>query len=120
MRRLFLLSSLLGLALVCPDFCRAQDASKIIDQYVKAVGGGKALAKVQTVLIDGAVQSGGDEKSGTFSFRIKLPNRYYSELRNGGKTEIEAYNGKSAWQQGDSGQIATLLGQPALEIEAAA
>ena len=116
MRRHSLLLSLTGLALLCAPLARAQDPSKIIDQYVKAAGGSKNLAKVRTLLIDGAVQSGGDEKSGTFSFRVKLPNRYYTELRSGGKTEIEAYNGKSAWHQGDSGQIATLLGQPALEI----
>jgi hypothetical protein len=120
MRRHWLLLSLTGFALLCAPLARAQDASKIIDQCVKAVGGSKNLAKVRTILIDGAVHSGGDEKPGTFSFRVKLPNRYYTELRSGGKTEIEAYNGKSAWHQGDSGQIATLLGQPALEIEAAA
>ncbi len=108
------------LPVIFPGVGYAQDPSKIIDQYVKAAGGSKNLAKVQTLLIDGAVQSAGEEKSGTFSFRVKLPNRYYSELRSGRKNEIEAYNGKSAWHQGDSGQIATLLGQPALEIEAAA
>ncbi|MGB9471414.1 MAG: hypothetical protein WBQ59_18865, partial [Candidatus Acidiferrum sp.] len=120
MRRYSLLLSLTGFALLSAPLARAQDASRIIDQYVKAAGGSKNLAKVRTLLIDGTVQSGGDEKSGTFSFRVKLPNRYYTELRSGGKTEIEAYNGKSAWHQGDSGQIATLLGQSALEIEAAA
>jgi hypothetical protein len=120
MRRYSLLLSLTGFALLSAPSARAQDASKIIEQYVKAAGGSKNLAKIQTLLMDGAVQSGGDEKSGTFSFRVKLPNRYYTELRNGGKTEIEAYNGKSAWHQGDSGQIATLLGRPALEMEAAA
>lgn len=120
MRRHALFLSLTGLAFFCAPLARAQDASKIIDQYVKAAGGSKNLAKVRTLLVDGAVQSTGDEKSGTFSFRVKLPNRYYTELRSGGKTEIEAYNGKSAWHQAESGQIATLLGQPALEIEAAA
>jgi hypothetical protein len=120
MKRFLTLLCLAGIAAVLPSFCRAQDASKIIEQFVKAEGGSKALSKVQTLLIDGTIQSGGDEKSGTYSFRVKLPNRYYTEIRDGGKTVIEAYNGKSAWQKTESGQIATLLGPQALEMEAAA
>jgi len=113
---------LLGIAalfLLLPE-CRAQDAGKIIDQYVKAAGGNKTLAKVRTFLIDGTVQSTGNDTAGTYSFRVKLPNRLYTEMRSAGKVDIEAYNGKSAWRQVDSGQIATLLGPQALELEAAA
>jgi hypothetical protein len=121
MRRAFsLLFVFFLLLLLLPCCCRAQDASKIIDQYVKAAGGSKALGKVQTILVDGTVQAGGDDKPGTYTFRVKLPNRYYTELRGVGKTDIEAYNGKSAWHLGASGQNETLLGTPALEIEAAA
>jgi hypothetical protein len=121
MRRAFsLLFVFFLLLLLLPCCCRAQDASKIIDQYVKAAGGSKALGKVQTILVDGTVQAGGDDKPGTYTFRVKLPNRYYMELRSGGKTDIEAYNGKSAWHLGASDQNETLLGTPALEIEAAA
>ena len=120
MRRPLPLLCLLAFTLLAPGWCSAQEASKIIDQYVKAEGGGKTLAKVRTLLIDGTIQATGDETPGTFSFRVKLPNRFYTEVRNGGKTEIEAYNGKSAWHQVDSGQIATLLGPQALQMEAAA
>jgi outer membrane lipoprotein-sorting protein len=123
MRRISPLLLVVELLLLFPVVCGAQqDAAKIIDQYVKAAGGGKALSKVRTVLIDGTAQAqaGNDSKSGTYSFRVKLPNRYYTELRNGAKTEIVAYNGKSVWHQGDSGQIETLLGAEALEVEAAA
>jgi hypothetical protein len=120
MPRLPLYLCLVGLALVTPRCSRAQDASKIIDQAVKASGGEKTLAKVRTLLVDGTIQAGHDENPGTYSFRVKLPNRYYTELRNGGKTVIEAYNGKSAWHEAEKGQISTLLGQEALEMEAAA
>jgi hypothetical protein len=120
MRRLSPLRVLIAVSLLCPGVGYPQDASKIIDQYVKAAGGSKALSKVRTVLVDGTIQAGSDEKSGTYSFRVKLPNRFYTELRSGGKSEIDAYNGKSAWHQGESGQFETLLGDQALEIEAAA
>ena len=99
--------------------CEAQDAGKIIDQYVKAAGGGKALSKVQTVSLDGTFSGGGDGKPGTYSLRVKQPNRYYSEIRSEGKTLIESYNGKSAWHQTESGETSTLLGPEALETEAA-
>jgi hypothetical protein len=123
MRRLTMLPlplCLMAQTLIFPFVSCAQDASKIIDQSVKAAGGTKNLSKVQTLLIDGSIQASGDATPGTYSFRVKLPNRYYTEIRDGGKTVIEAYNGKSAWQKAESGQIATLLGPQALEMEAAA
>jgi hypothetical protein len=100
--------------------CRAQEASKIIEQYVKAAGGGKTLAKVQTFAVDGAVRSGDQGEAGTYTFRSKLPNRLYTEFRSAGKTTIEAYNGKSAWQETGTGAISTLLGSQSVEMEAAA
>jgi hypothetical protein len=122
MRRLFLALLLCPTAqsLILPGVSNAQEASKILNQYVNAVGGLKNLTKVQTLLVDGTVQTQGEENSGSYTFRVKLPNRYYSELKSGGKTEIEAYNGKSAWHEESSGQIATLLSAQALELEAAA
>jgi hypothetical protein len=99
--------------------CRAQDAGKIIEQYVKAVGGSKALSKVQAVSIDGTFSGSGDAKPGTYTLRVKQPNRYYCEIRSGGKTFIESYNGKSAWHLASSGETSTLLGPQALEMEAA-
>ena len=120
MRRCSLQLCLLVFAPLTASICRAQDASKIIEQWEKAEGGAKSLAKVQTLLVDGSIRSPGDENSGTYTFRVKSPNRCYTELRNGSKTMILAYNGKSAWHQAESGEIATLLGTQALEMEAAA
>jgi hypothetical protein len=111
---------LIGALFLCAHSCFAQEASKIVDQYVKAAGGSKNLGKVRTLLIDGSIQASGEANPGTYSFRVKWPNRYYTELRNAGKTEIEAYNGKSAWHQEDGGQYATLLGPEALQLEATA
>jgi len=107
--------SLIAGPLVC-----AQDASKIIDQYIKAAGGTKTLTHVQTLAIDGNVANTAGSQPGTFTFMVKQPNRYYSELRSQGKTFIESYNGKSAWHNTDSGEISTLLGPQALEMEAVA
>ena len=111
----------------------AQDANKIIDQYQKAAGGSKALSKIATLTIEGTFTSPDSSKSGSYTFDIKSPNRYYSELNveSGGNVDaaqpkleahhlIEAYNGKSAWHQDASGAVSSLLGPEALQMEDAA
>src|SRR6266478_9740166 len=97
----------------------AQEAGKIVDQYVKATGGGKALAKIQTLTLEGTF-TGDDGKAGTYTLDTKLPNRYYSELLVGEKNVIEAYNGKSAWHQNPAGELGTLVGPEGMQLEAAA
>src|ERR1700756_2539146 len=89
---------------------RADEAQKIIDQYLKAVGGSKAVSRLQTLSIDGSVAVIGDAPPGTYTFKVKRPNRVYIELRANGDTLIESYNGKSAWREAADGQIGTLLG----------
>src|SRR5467141_4431867 len=97
----------------------AQEAGKIVDQYVKAAGGGRALAKIQTFTLEGTFTSV-DGKSGTYTLDTKLPNRYYSELLVGEENLIEAYNGKSAWHRNSAGELGTLVGPEGMQLEAAA
>ena len=97
----------------------AQEPGKVVEQYVKAAGGSKALAKIQTLTIEGAFTTD-DGKTGTYTRDTKLPNRYYSELLVGEKNLIEAYNGKSAWHQSTAGEVGTLVGPEGMQLEAAA
>lgn len=111
---------------------RAQAPGKLIDQYVKAAGGSKALSKISTLNFEGAFSDGAAGKSGTYTLDFKAPNRYYSELNiisgpaggSASKAEeqhfIEAYNGKSAWHEDGSGNVSTLLGRESIQMEAAA
>src|SRR5467141_3529427 len=116
--RLFTIPIALMLAgWACP--AGAQEARKIVEQYVKAAGGGKALSRIQTLTLEGAFTSD-DGKSGTYTLDTKLPNRYYSELLVGEKNVIEAYNGKSAWHQNPAGELGTLVGPEGIQLEAAA
>lgn len=108
------------LFLLIPSPITAQEPQKVIDQYVKASGGSKALSKIQTLILEGALSISGSEKSGTYTFNTRLPNRYYSEILLGERHLIESYNGKSAWHQDASGEISTLLGPASIELEAAA
>jgi hypothetical protein len=120
MRRLSILAFTLGLLLATANVCRADEAGKIIDQCVKAVGGSKTVSHIQTLALDGSYGVAGEGKAGTYTFRAKQPNRYYTELQSEGKTLIEAYNGKSAWHEAENGEISTFLGPQALQLEAAA
>jgi hypothetical protein len=98
---------------------QAQEPAKIVSDYVKAAGGSKALSKIQTETLEGAFSNPADGKPSTYTFSLKLPNRYYSEFVLGDKPLIEAYNGKSAWHQATSGELSTLLGQQGQQLEAA-
>jgi hypothetical protein len=115
------LISLAAFVLVAmPASVRAQDAQEIVDQYIKAQGGSKALSKVRTMTLEGTLANTPDGKTGTYTFDTRLPNRYYSELIVGDGRVIEAYNGKSAWHQARTGEIATLVGVQGAQLEAAA
>src|SRR5258708_5292339 len=116
--RLFTIPIALMLAgWACP--AGAQEPGKIVDQHVKAAGGGKALGRIQTLTLEGTFTSD-DGKSGTYTLDTKLPNRYYSELLVAEKNVIEAYNGKSAWHQNPAGELGTLVGPEGMQLEAAA
>src|ERR1700674_2018366 len=98
---------------------RAQDAGKIVEQYMKAAGGTRVLARIQTLTLEGTFTSD-DGKMGTYTLDTKLPNRYYVELLVDEKSLIEAYNGKSAWHQTAGGELGTLVGPEGMQLEAAA
>lgn len=114
----------ISLAALCLLPCaapgRAQDASKLINQHIGASGGSKALSRIDTFVFEGVAVRGSDGKSGTFTLEAKLPNRFYEEFLFDDHPEILAYNGKSAWRQNSSGDIATLLGPEAIQLEFAA
>ncbi len=117
-RSLHALLLLVMFSLVLP-LARAQEPAKIVDQYVKAAGGSRALSRIQTLSIQGTFTTD-DGKSGTYTQDTKLPNRYYLELLVGEQNLIEAYNGKSAWHQDASGDLGTLVGAEGMQLEAAA
>jgi hypothetical protein len=97
----------------------AQNAGKLIDEYLKAAGGAKAISRVQTLAVEGTLTGGADGKAGTFTLNTRSPNRYYAELVAGDKGWIEAYNGKSAWQENGAGEVATSVGRDSAQLEAA-
>jgi hypothetical protein len=118
MRRATYFSSFILFFALSSGASQAQDPAKIVSDYVKAAGGSKALSKIQSETLEGAFSNPADGKPSTYTFSLKLPNRYYSEFVLGDKPLIEAYNGKSAWHQA-TGELSTLLGQQGQQLEAA-
>jgi hypothetical protein len=84
--------------------CYAQSGQKIVDEYVRAEGGSKALAKIQTATITGSVADDFGQ-TGTYSLITKAPNKFYSEIIVEPRRLIEAFNGKSAWGQGTVDEV---------------
>jgi hypothetical protein len=108
------------LLLLAVSAARAQEPSRIVDQYLKAAGGSKALSKIRTLILEGTLTRAGTGESGAYTFETRHPNRYYSEILLGQQHFIEAYNGKSAWQQDPGRGVQTLLGADALQLGATA
>jgi|HubBroStandDraft_6_1064221.scaffolds.fasta_scaffold143467_2 hypothetical protein len=122
--------ALLAAVLVGALPCSAQSPEKIVDEYIRAIGGEKAVAAQRTTAISGSVrvkrQGGGGQDedlpdtSGTYSLVTKAPNKFYSEFGVGAARDVVAFNGKSGWQKRGADAAATLTGPGAAECEAEA
>src|SRR4051812_9441438 len=108
-----LLAALLALAPVLGG----QTVEKVVDAYLKAKGGSKAIAQIRDSAIAGSLTEEGSGKSGSFSIITKPANRFYLEIIAGGDRAAEAYNGMSGWTQ-DAEGVHTLTGAAAKEAEA--
>lgn len=84
----------------------AQTPQKIIDEYIHAEGGARALARIQSLSIAGSlhVESADDSspQSGSYSLITKAPNKLYSEIIIEPQRVVASYNGKSAWGEDSS------------------
>jgi hypothetical protein len=95
--------------------CLAQTPQKIIDEYLHAEGGARALAKIQTLTIAGNLRENASDTSGSYSLITKAPNNFYSEILIEPQHTISAYNGMSAWSQEAGNAPHTLTGADAVE-----
>ncbi len=95
-------------------------AQKVIEDYVRAVGGAKALAQIRTETIAGSLSEGATGNTGSYSMIVKAPNRLYAEIIVEPDRDVDAFNGMSAWVQDSAAGVRTLTGDAAKEVEAAA
>lgn len=114
------LAAMLVLILASTSVCLAQSPQKILDEYLRAEGGAKALRRIQSSSIAGSLREKAGDATGSYSLITKAPNRFYSEIAIEPRHLAEAYNGKSAWAQNGSAVPRTLTGPPAAAAEATA
>jgi len=117
-RAIWRLCFVMVLLLAASSTCPAQTPQKIIDEYLHAEGGAKALAKMQSLSIAGSLREESTDTNGSYSLITKAPNKVYSEIVIEPQHTIAAYNGMSAWGQDSTGTPHTLTGTEAAEWEA--
>jgi hypothetical protein len=98
---------------------QAQTPQKIIDEYLRAMGGAKTLSQIRSESIAGNLTDESSGVSGSWSLTVKAPNSFYWEIIAGADRAVEAYNSKSAWVQNTGEGAQTLTGNAAKQAEAA-
>jgi hypothetical protein len=96
----------------------AQTPQQVIDEYLRARGGAKALAQIRTEIIAGSLSEEATGNTGSYSAIAQAPDRFYSEIIAGPDRVVAAYNGRSAWGQDSPESARTLTGDAAREAEA--
>src|ERR1051325_8803344 len=84
-------------------------AEKIVDNYLKAIGGKKAAGALKDATYDWIVQLN-DQPIGTARTQTKAPSSERSELTFGNGQIISGTNARSAWEVGLDNHPRTLTG----------
>jgi len=87
-------------------------AEKVVDNYLKAIGGKKRLQMIRDSTYDWKVLLN-DQPMGTARTQLKVPGSLRSELRFGNGQITSVANTSSAWVHGLDGQLRTLTGSEA-------
>ncbi len=82
-------------------------AEKIVDSYLKTIGGKKRVAAVRDATYEWTIQLK-DQTMGLATSQTKIPSSMRLEMRFGNGQVISAANSRSAWTQGLDGKLHTL------------
>ena len=86
---------------------------RVLDDYTRAMGGAKALSRIETESLAGNLTEDATGKTGTYARIVKAPRNLYSEWVLEPEHEITAYNGRSPWSAAAPGGAHTLTGDDA-------
>ncbi len=109
------------LAFACPPLLAQQlsavgqklpSAEKIVDSYLKAIGGKKRAGSIRDATYEWTIQLQ-DQPMGLARTQFKTPASERSEMSFGNGQIISAANSRSAWTRGLDGQLRTLIGPEA-------
>jgi hypothetical protein len=84
-------------------------AEKVVENYLKAIGGKKRIASIREATYDWIIQLK-DQTMGTAKTQIKAPGSVRTEMTFGNGQIVSGANTRSAWAYGLDGQLHTLTG----------
>ena len=87
-------------------------AEKIVENYLKAIGGKKQASSIRDATYDWTIQLK-DQSMGLAKTQLKTPASQRSEITFGNGQIISAANPRSAWVRGLAGELRTLTGPEA-------
>jgi hypothetical protein len=100
---------------MCPIAAQAQSASKVLNRYIDAIGGRKAIEKIVSTEMSGTVTAENGE-TGAFTQRTARPDLYSVSLSSGGSRWSTGFNGRSVWQDDSVDGVRTLYGAAASRV----
>jgi hypothetical protein len=101
-----------GLPALAQQTKKLPAAEKIVDNYLKAIGGKKQVSSIRDATYDWTVQSK-DQPAGVARIQLKAPASRRLELTIGNAQTIAAANPRSAWVRRADGELRTLTGPEA-------
>ena len=108
-RFLFIVLLLAGVAHEAPAQKKLPSAEKIVDNYLKALGGRKSVSAIKDTTYNWTIQFN-DQPFGTALTQRKPPSSERWELTFGNGQIISASNTRSAWELGLDNHLRTLTG----------
>lgn len=87
-------------------------AEKVVEKYLKAIGGKKKVVAIRDAVLDWNVELQGNT-IGVARYQLKAPAAWRSELTFANGQIISAANSSSAWSRGLDGELRTLTGAEA-------
>lgn len=109
LKSLFVLLLLAGVAHHAPAQKKLPSAEKIVDNYLKALGGKKSVSALKDTTYNWTIQLN-DQPIGTARTQRKPPSSERWELTFGNGQIISATNTRSAWELGLDNHLRTLTG----------
>jgi hypothetical protein len=92
-----------------PASRKLPSAEKIVEKYVKAIGGKKRIVSIRDVVLDWTIELQG-QSFGVARHQLKAAASWRSEMTFANGQIITAANSSSAWSRGIDGELRTLTG----------
>ena len=100
-----------------PPAAEAQSPGQVLERYLAAIGGQKAVERIVSTDVSGSVVAA-DGRTGVFRQQTKRPQLISISISLGDSQWRAGFNGRAAWQDDGIDGLRTLYGQPASHLRA--